>query len=82
MANKNDFGPLLKETRLSLGLTQQQLVVRAGIRQQSLYSKLERGEYALTPDIAIKICKVLPLQYIPAKPGVLLPIGRKSKKAA
>jgi len=65
MAEKNSFGPLLREARKSLGMTQEEVAEKADINQ-STYSKLERGNYTLFPDMAIRICNVLPLRYIPA----------------
>jgi transcriptional regulator with XRE-family HTH domain len=65
MADKNNFGPLLREARKSLGMTQEEVAEKSHINQ-STYSKLERGSYTLFPDMAMKICKVLPLRYIPA----------------
>lgn len=78
MAKNKNFGPLIRNSRIALGLTQQEAAKKADI-SQSTFSKLENGDYALFPAIARRICKVLPLQYVPA---TLIPRKDKTDEAA
>ena len=49
----------LKEIRLSLNLTQRQIVKAINLIDVSMYSKIENYVCLPTPDVLCKICKVL-----------------------
>lgn len=55
------FSGVLKELRLSQGLTQEQLAERASINEK-YYSRVERGESFPTLKIIFKLCDALEIK--------------------
>jgi putative transcription factor len=56
-----DFGRVLREQREKLGLTQEDMAKRLGLKQ-SLYKKLEEGDLKPTLDLAKRIEKLLKIK--------------------
>ncbi|MEE1411030.1 MAG: helix-turn-helix transcriptional regulator [Bulleidia sp.] len=48
----------IKEARVALGLSQQELADRAGVTRQTIYA-IEKGDYNPTIRLCILICKIL-----------------------
>lgn len=48
----------IKEARVALGLSQQELADKAGVTRQTIYA-IEKGDYNPTIRLCILICKIL-----------------------
>lgn len=53
-----DFGHLVKDARLKMGLTQEEVAWKAGI-SQVYYCYLEKGKRNIDLELALKLCDIL-----------------------
>ncbi len=57
-SDREGYGPLIREKRLSNEMSQQQLSERVGVSRQTIIS-MENGSYAPSVFLALKVAKAL-----------------------